>query len=104
MAKNKAPASPKEETPASAGYPVLARRYRPQDFSQLIGQGQVSQALANASRAGLSLAQGLDSVSAETPQPLAVDVTSASAGDLRLKPGDEVTAAWKAAATRLLPL
>jgi DNA polymerase III subunit gamma/tau len=38
---------------ASAGgtasqYVVVARRYRPQDFSQLIGQGQVSQALANA--------------------------------------------------------
>src|SRR4051812_35857679 len=29
-------------------YVVVARRYRPQDFSQLIGQGQVSQALANA--------------------------------------------------------
>src|SRR5438309_777537 len=29
-------------------YVVVARRYRPQDFSQLIGQGHVSQALANA--------------------------------------------------------
>ena len=29
-------------------YVVVARRYRPQDFSQLVGQGQVSQALANA--------------------------------------------------------
>jgi DNA polymerase-3 subunit gamma/tau len=29
-------------------YVVVARRYRPQDFSQLIGQDQVSQALANA--------------------------------------------------------
>src|SRR5688500_48868 len=29
-------------------YVVVARRYRPQDFSQLIGQGQVSQALGNA--------------------------------------------------------
>src|SRR5437660_12634249 len=29
-------------------YVVVARRYRPQDFTQLIGQGQVSQALANA--------------------------------------------------------
>jgi DNA polymerase-3 subunit gamma/tau len=34
---------------SSAGeYVVVARRYRPQDFSQLVGQGQVSQALANA--------------------------------------------------------
>jgi DNA polymerase III subunit gamma/tau len=29
-------------------YVVVARRYRPQDFGQLIGQGQVAQALANA--------------------------------------------------------
>ena len=36
-----------EKTPP-ADYVVVARRYRPQDFSQLIGQGQVSQALANA--------------------------------------------------------
>jgi DNA polymerase III subunit gamma/tau len=35
-------------TPASRQYTVVARRYRPQDFSQLIGQGQVAQALANA--------------------------------------------------------
>src|SRR3954465_15708345 len=33
---------------AARQYVVVARRYRPQDFSQLIGQGQVSQALANA--------------------------------------------------------
>ena len=29
-------------------YIVVARRYRPQDFAQLVGQGQVAQALANA--------------------------------------------------------
>src|SRR5688572_29714319 len=29
-------------------YVVVARRYRPQDFGQLVGQAQVSQALANA--------------------------------------------------------
>jgi DNA polymerase-3 subunit gamma/tau len=29
-------------------YVVVARRYRPQDFAQLVGQGQVAQALANA--------------------------------------------------------
>jgi DNA polymerase III subunit gamma/tau len=34
--------------PRDAQYVVVARRYRPQDFSQLIGQGQVAQALANA--------------------------------------------------------
>jgi DNA polymerase-3 subunit gamma/tau len=38
-----------DELRASAGqYVVVARRYRPQDFGQLIGQGQVAQALANA--------------------------------------------------------
>jgi DNA polymerase-3 subunit gamma/tau len=36
------------ENPRDSQYVVVARRYRPQDFSQLIGQGQVSQALANA--------------------------------------------------------
>src|SRR6476646_93157 len=36
------------ESPRDSQYVVVARRYRPQDFSQLIGQGQVSQALANA--------------------------------------------------------
>ena len=35
--------------PTSSGqYVVVARRYRPQDFQQLVGQSQVSQALANA--------------------------------------------------------
>lgn len=36
------------ESQRDSQYVVVARRYRPQDFSQLIGQGQVSQALANA--------------------------------------------------------
>jgi molybdate transport system ATP-binding protein len=43
-------------------------------------------------------------IAVATPQPLAADITSASAEQLSLKPGDEVIAAWKAAATRLLPL
>jgi DNA polymerase-3 subunit gamma/tau len=35
--------------PSTSGeYVVVARRYRPQDFEQLVGQSQVSQALANA--------------------------------------------------------
>src|SRR6186713_777618 len=37
-----------DEPPRDSEYVVVARRYRPQDFSQLIGQDQVSQALANA--------------------------------------------------------
>jgi DNA polymerase-3 subunit gamma/tau len=38
------------ETPAAqpGEYVVVARRYRPQDFTQLVGQQQVSQALGNA--------------------------------------------------------
>src|SRR5262245_64629961 len=36
------------DTSRDSQYVVVARRYRPQDFSQLIGQDQVSQALANA--------------------------------------------------------
>src|SRR5436305_11162478 len=41
--------TPDDAKKSQAGeYVVVARRYRPQDFSQLIGQGQVSQALANA--------------------------------------------------------
>src|SRR6476619_3977779 len=37
-----------DDRASDSQYVVVARRYRPQDFSQLIGQGQVSQALANA--------------------------------------------------------
>jgi DNA polymerase III subunit gamma/tau len=37
------------DPPAKTGeYVVVARRYRPQDFEQLVGQSQVAQALANA--------------------------------------------------------
>src|SRR5881392_1571982 len=36
------------ENPRDSQYVVVARRYRPQDFGQLIGQDQVAQALANA--------------------------------------------------------
>ena len=43
-------------------------------------------------------------VAVETPQPMVAEITRASAEQLGLKPGDEVVAAWKAAATRLLPL
>jgi molybdate transport system ATP-binding protein len=43
-------------------------------------------------------------VAIRTPQPLAADITMASAEQLHIKPGGEVIAAWKAAATRLLPL
>jgi len=43
------PAGPQDSDSKTRGqYVVVARRYRPQDFQQLVGQGQVSQALANA--------------------------------------------------------
>src|ERR1700716_585296 len=46
MAKRKAPL---EETPPSgAEYTVLARRYRPQQFADLVGQEPVAQSLINA--------------------------------------------------------
>src|ERR1700688_1224228 len=55
MAKRK-PTSDTPETPEAAapvtraanGYTVLARRYRPQQFSDLVGQEPVAQALINA--------------------------------------------------------
>ncbi len=45
MAKQK-PAAEAEASPA--GYTVLARRYRPQTFADLVGQGPVARALVNA--------------------------------------------------------
>src|SRR5947199_9692182 len=50
MAKHKAPApEAAESAPASTtGYTVLARRYRPQQFADLVGQEAVARALVNA--------------------------------------------------------
>src|SRR5438128_9561830 len=36
------------ELPAAEGYTVLARRYRPQQFTDLVGQEPVARALSNA--------------------------------------------------------
>src|SRR5947199_10656779 len=50
MAKRKAP-SPDADTPPTAGadtYTVLARRYRPQRFEDLVGQEPVARGLINA--------------------------------------------------------
>jgi DNA polymerase III subunit gamma/tau len=41
-------ASTAEVTPPTAGYTVLARRYRPRGFADLVGQEPVAQALVNA--------------------------------------------------------
>jgi len=43
-------------------------------------------------------------VGIEAGQPLAAEVTEPAVRDLDLRPGARVTATWKAAATRLLPL
>jgi DNA polymerase-3 subunit gamma/tau len=48
MAKQKPPAPSPEEKPGAEGYTVLARRYRPQTFADLVGQEPVARALANA--------------------------------------------------------
>jgi molybdate transport system ATP-binding protein len=49
--------------------------------------------IGNRARVGLAL-----------PQPLSAEVTAQSAAALGLRPGERVTAAWKASATRLIPL
>jgi len=43
---------PPPPDPAAAEYTVVARRYRPQQFAELIGQEHVAQALVNALQAG----------------------------------------------------
>src|ERR1700690_3515764 len=47
MAKNTPPPPSEAPTPPE-GYTVLARRYRPQTFADLVGQEPVARALANA--------------------------------------------------------
>jgi molybdate transport system ATP-binding protein len=49
--------------------------------------------IGNRARIGLSL-----------PQPLGAEVTARSAAAMGLRPGSRVIAAWKASATRLVPL
>jgi molybdate transport system ATP-binding protein len=50
-------------------------------------------AVGNRARVGLTV-----------PQPLSMEVTARSAAAMELRPGARVTAAWKATATRLIPL
>src|SRR6478609_3246071 len=56
MAKTKstkpAPPPPDASVPAPAEYTVVARRYRPQQFADLIGQEHVATALVNALKSG----------------------------------------------------
>src|SRR5262245_11583506 len=52
MAKAKKPSPSEEPARAAEGYTVLARRYRPQTFTDLVGQEPVARALANAIKAG----------------------------------------------------
>src|SRR3954447_21523522 len=51
MAKQK-PSPPPAPAPPPAEYTVVARRYRPQQFAELIGQEHVAQALVNALQSG----------------------------------------------------
>jgi DNA polymerase-3 subunit gamma/tau len=51
MAKRSPPPDP-APAPAAAEYTVVARRYRPQQFGELIGQEHVAQALVNALQSG----------------------------------------------------
>lgn len=52
MAKSKAAPVRTAESPTAEGYTVLARRYRPQQFADLVGQEAVAQALTNALESG----------------------------------------------------
>ena len=52
MAKRKAPAADPTPPVAPAEYTVVARRYRPQQFADLVGQEPVAQALVNALKSG----------------------------------------------------
>src|SRR5262245_7953783 len=48
MAKKKTPSVASEPATAPEGYTVLARRYRPHQFKDLVGQEPVARALVNA--------------------------------------------------------
>src|SRR5262245_54861225 len=54
MAKSKKSAASPQESPRAGGaeYTVVARRYRPQQFADLIGQEHVAAALVNALKLG----------------------------------------------------
>src|SRR5262245_58336670 len=51
MARSKKPSQAEEPARTAEGYTVLARRYRPQTFADLVGQEPVARALMNALRA-----------------------------------------------------
>jgi DNA polymerase III subunit gamma/tau len=48
MAKRQPAPAPSEPAPQTGEYTVVARRYRPQQFADLVGQGPVARALTNA--------------------------------------------------------
>ena len=72
--------------PAGAARPVSAQNRLPVEIASLT-------AIGSRVRLGLTGAQ-----------PLAAEITTAAAQQLDLRPGAHVVAAWKAAATRLVPL
>jgi DNA polymerase III subunit gamma/tau len=52
MAKQKPTSAATEPEAPTTGYTVLARRYRPQTFAELVGQGPVARSLSNALTSG----------------------------------------------------
>jgi molybdate transport system ATP-binding protein len=62
-------------------------------LNRLEGEVASVTAIGNRVRVGLTV-----------PQPLSMEVTARSAAAMGLRPGARVTAAWKATATRLIPL
>src|SRR5436853_7770878 len=52
MAKRKAPSADGPAAAPPAEYTVVARRYRPQQFADLVGQEPVAQSLVNALKSG----------------------------------------------------
>src|SRR5262245_6267206 len=52
MARSKKPSQAEEPARTAEGYTVLARRYRPQTFADLVGQEPVARALSNAIKGG----------------------------------------------------
>ena len=51
MARKQPPPEPAEPAPGGDEYTVVARRYRPQQFADLVGQEHVARALVNALQA-----------------------------------------------------
>jgi molybdate transport system ATP-binding protein len=71
----------------------------PDDFAAGSAQNRVAARVTSITHVGNRVRVGL-----EAGQPLVAEVTEPALRDLALAPGAPVTASWKAAATRLVPL